>query len=599
MFDATELLEGLPHLPGVYRMLNRAGDVLYVGKARDLKKRVASYFQKTQLSPRITLMLGQVAQVETTVTRSEAEALLLENNLIKRYSPKYNILFRDDKSYPYIVLTGHGFPRLAFHRGAQQAKHRYFGPFPNSMAVRDSIHLLQKIFRLRTCEDSVFQHRSRPCLLHQIKRCSGPCVGLVAAADYAVAVHQAEAFLTGDEQILLQDLESKMAQAANAQHYELAALHRDQIQALRKVQESQFVESGNTADVDVVAVACKSGVTCVNLAMIRGGRHLGDRCLFPRNAEGHPPEVIAEAFLMQHYLDHPAPPLVLINLPLETDTLAQALSEQAQRNIRIVNRALRERRVWLEMAEKNALLAIEQRLSQQATQQIRLSALIEALGLRDGTSRIECFDISHTQGEATVASCVVYDEAAMRPGEYRRFNITGITPGDDYAAMRAVLTRRYQKIARGECKAPDLILIDGGKGQVGVAQAVLVELGLNEIELVGIAKGPERKAGMEELIFADDRAPVHLGGEHPASHLLQQIRDEAHRFAITGHRARRGKTRTQSALDQIDGIGPKRRQMLLTRFGGVKGVSNASIDELAKVEGIGPALAEKIHALLH
>ena len=599
MFDAAELLAGLPHLPGVYRMMNGAREVLYVGKARDLKKRVSSYFQKTQLSPRIVLMLTQVEAIETTVTRSEAEALLLENNLIKGLTPKYNILFRDDKSYPYIVLTGHASPRLAFHRGAQQVKNQHFGPFPNSMAVRDSIHLLQKIFRLRTCEDSVFNHRSRPCLLHQIKRCSAPCVGLIAPEQYHDDVRQAVEFLAGHEQALLEGLERKMIAAAAAQQYEAAALYRDQIQALRKVQERQFVESGSETEADVVALAAKNGLTCVNLTMIRGGRHLGDRSLFPQNAEGHTPDVILEAFLTQHYADKPIPPLVLLNVELDTEALASILSEQARHPVRMVTRPIGERRVWVNMAEKNALLAIDQRLSQHATQETRLAALIEALGLPEGIARIECFDISHTMGEATVASCVVYDQSGMRNSEYRRFNISGIEPGDDYAAMRVALTRRYQKIAAGEGKRPDLILIDGGKGQVGVAHDVLSELGLNEIELVGVAKGPERKAGMEELIFADSRLPIQLASDHPGLHLIQQIRDEAHRFAITGHRARRAKTRTQSVLDEIDGIGPKRRQMLLTRFGGAKGVSNASIDELAKVEGISQALAEKIHALFH
>ncbi len=599
MFDPAEMLASLPHLPGVYRMLNEAREVLYVGKARDLKKRVSSYFQKTQLSPRIVLMLGQVAHIETTVTRSEAEALILENNLIKGLFPKYNILFRDDKSYPFIVLTGHAFPRLAFHRGAQLPKNRYFGPFPNSLAVRDSIHLLQKIFRLRTCEDSVFNHRTRPCLLHQIKRCSGPCVGLVSPEQYQDDVRQAEEFLAGHEQSLLEGLEGKMHAAAEAQHYEAAALYRDQVQALRKVQERQFVESGSETEADVVALASKSGLTCVNLTMIRGGRHLGDRSLFPQNAEGHAQEEILEAFLTQHYSDKPVPPLILMNLEADSENLAAILGEQARHAVKIVTNPIGERRVWLQMAEKNALLAIEQRLLQHATQETRLAALIDALGLAENVARIECFDISHTMGEATVASCVVYDQSGMRNGEYRRYNISGIAPGDDYAAMRQALTRRYQKIAGGEGKRPDLILIDGGKGQVGVAHEVLNELGLNEIELVGVAKGPERKAGLEELIFADERKPIQLGTDHAGLHLIQQIRDEAHRFAITGHRARRGKSRTKSVLDDIDGIGPKRRQMLLARFGGVKGVSDASVEELRKVEGISQALAERIYAVLH
>jgi len=599
MFDPAEFIAGLPHLPGVYRMLSAAGDVLYVGKARDLKKRVSSYFQKTQLSPRIQLMLTQVANIETTVTRSEAEALLLENNLIKGLAPRYNILFRDDKSYPYIVLTGHRFPRLALHRGTQKKGDQYFGPFPNAYAVRESLQLLQKVFRLRTCEDSVFNHRSRPCLLYQIKRCTGPCVGKISETAYAADVHQATQFLLGKEQQVLAHVEKQMTAASQAMEYEWAAFYRDQLQALRAVQERQFVESGRKLDADVVAVASQGGLICVNLTMIRAGRHLGDKTFFPQNAEGHDRARIAEAFLDQHYADKPAPGLILVNEEFEAEALATVLSEQAGRRVQIVSRPSGERRVWVEMAAKNAGLAIAHRLSQQATQEARLSALLETLGLPDGGKRIECFDISHTMGEATVASCVVYDSFAMQPSEYRRFNITGIQPGDDYGAMRDALTRRYRKLAAGEGRLPDILLIDGGKGQVSVAHEVLSELGLNDIELVGVAKGPERKPGLEELVFADERKPLQLRADHPGLHLIQQIRDEAHRFAITGHRARRGKARTQSALDEIEGVGPKRRQMLLTRFGGLKGVRDASIDELAKVEGISRALAEKIYAQLH
>jgi excinuclease ABC subunit C len=600
MFDPAEFIAGLPHLPGVYRMLSAGGDVLYVGKARDLKKRVSSYFQKTQQSPRIQLMLNQVASIETTVTRSEAEALLLENNLIKGLAPKYNILFRDDKSYPYIVLTGHPFPRLALHRGTQKAGDQYFGPFPNAYAVRESLQLLQKVFRLRTCEDSVFNHRSRPCLLYQIRRCTGPCVGRISAQAYADDVRQAAQFLLGKEQQVLEHVERQMLAASEAMEYEWAAFYRDQLQALRAVQERQFVESGRKLDADVVAVVAERGLACVNLTMIRGGRHLGDKTFFPQNADGHDPAQIAEAFVDQHYADKPAPGLILLNVELDTEALGIVLGEQAGRRVHIASRpASGERRVWVEMAAKNAALAIEHRLSQQATQEARLSALLETLGLPDGGKRIECFDISHTMGEATVASCVVYDNFAMQPSEYRRFNITGIQPGDDYGAMRDALTRRYRRLAAGEGKLPDILLIDGGKGQVSVAHEVVSELGLNDIELVGVAKGPERKPGMEELVFADERKPLQLRADHPGLHLIQQIRDEAHRFAITGHRARRGKARTQSALDEIAGIGPKRRQMLLTRFGGLKGVRDASVDELAKVEGISRALAEKIYAQLH
>lgn len=600
MFNPTELLNNLPHLPGVYRMLDTQSAVLYVGKARDLKKRVSSYFQKTQLSPRIQLMIGQIAKIETTVTRSEAEALLLENNLIKELNPKYNILFRDDKSYPYIVLTGHAFPRLAFHRGTQKDKGgRYFGPFPSAFAVRESLHLLQKVFRLRTCEDSVFNHRTRACLLYQIKRCTGPCVGHIDAARYAEDARQAAAFLQGKEREVLEAVERKMLAASEAQSYEEAAIYRDQLEALRKVQEQQFVDRGTEAEADIIAVVQQGGLTCLNLTMIRGGRHLGDKTFFPRNAEGHDAAEVLEAFITQHYEDKPIPEDIVLNADFDTEALTAMLADKAQHKVRLVTRPIAARRVWLNMAEKNAALSISQRLAHSATQEARLTALIEALQLADTTQRIECFDISHTMGEATVASCVVYDKTAMQNSEYRRFNITGITPGDDYAAMRDALTRRYRRLAAGEGRLPDLLLIDGGKGQVGVADGVLAELGLTEVEIVGVAKGPERKAGMEELIFADGRKPIQLRSDHPALHLIQQIRDEAHRFAITGHRTRRGKTRTQSVLDDIDGVGPKRRQLLLTRFGGLKGVMDASVEELAKVAGVSRALAEKIYDALH
>ncbi len=597
--DVAALIAGLPHLPGVYRMLDKDANVLYVGKARDLKKRVSSYFQKSPLSPRIRLMLAQVADIQTTVTRSEAEALLLENNLIKGLRPRYNILFRDDKSYPFVVLTGHRFPRLAFHRGAQSKGSRYFGPFANAIAVRDSIALLQKIFRLRTCADTVFANRSRPCLLYQIKRCSGPCVGAIDEHGYAEDVRRAGAFLQGHGQEVLADLQHKMAEAAARQAYEEAAVYRDQLQALRTVQQRQFVESARERDVDVIAVVSERGLVCVNLTMIRGGRHLGDRTFFPQNAEERTPGEVLEAFLGQHYEEGGVPPVLILGGVDDPAAAAESFHGTLDKPVQIVTRPVGERRVWLEMAEKNARLAIDQRLLRQGSQSARLAALAETLDLPDGPLRIECFDISHTGGEATVAACVVFDQAAMQKGEYRRYNITGITPGDDYSAMREALTRRYRRVASGEAKVPGLILIDGGKGQVGVAQEVLAELGLADVPIVGVAKGPERKAGLEALVFPDERAPLHLPATHPALHLIQEIRDEAHRFAIAGHRARRGKRRTRSVLDEVDGIGPKRRQTLLARFGGLKGVLDASVDELAQVEGISRALAERIYDQIH
>ncbi|MFH1043934.1 MAG: excinuclease ABC subunit UvrC [Pseudomonadota bacterium] len=598
-FDAQALIISLPHLPGVYRMLNAKSDVLYVGKARDLKKRISSYFQKTAHSPRIELMLAQVAAVEITATRSEAEALILENNLIKSLTPRYNIVFRDDKSYPYLMLSGHAYPRLGFHRGPLDGKHRYFGPFPHTGAVRESIQLLQKIFRLRTCEDSMFQNRSRPCLLHQIRRCSAPCVGLIDGERYAADVKNAELFLQGREDDVLQALGQKMQQAAELQHYEQAAFYRDQIQALSTTQQKQYAESSTGGDADVIASAEENGVACVNLVMVRKGRHLGDKSFFPHNAEGGTAAEVLQAFLAQHYVNRQVPAVIVLSAEFEAQETESVLAEQAGHTLQLVTRPQGQRRAWLEMAQKNAQLALSQRLSHASNQEVRLAALRDALGLADTVQRIECFDISHTQGEATVASCVVYDRFDMRNSEYRRYNIAGIQAGDDYAAMRSVLQRRYEKISRGEGVVPDLVLIDGGKGQVKVAREVLAELGMNDIFLFGVAKGEERKPGVEQLICADAKTAIHLARDNPGLHLIQAIRDEAHRFAITGHRARRGKARLTSSLEGIGGIGAKRRKELLARFGGLKGVTGASIDDLAQVHGISRKLAEKIYRELH
>ena len=599
MFDPAAVITGLPHLPGVYRMLNGAGEALYVGKALDLKKRVASYFQKAGgLSPRIQLMLAQVTAVETIVTRSEAEALLLEHNLIKTLTPRYNILFRDDKSYPYLVLTGHRFARLGFHRGSLDKRHRHFGPFPNAGAVRDSIQLLQRAFRLRTCADTVLSNRSRPCLLHQIRRCTAPCVGLISESDYAEDVRSAILFLSGKEDEVIDRLASRMEAAAGGMRYEEAAIFRDQIAALRKVREKQFV-SGEGDDADVIACGRAAGVVCVNLVMIRGGRHLGDKNFFPRNADDSDPQQVLEAFVPQHYLEHAVPSQIVLGAKLDAGPLKRLLSERAGRKVSIHANPGGTRRVWLEMATRNAQFGAAQALGSQATQETRLAALQQALDLPENAQRIECFDVSHTLGEATVGSCVVYDKSAMQKGEYRHYNIAGIEPGDDYGAMREVLTRRYRKIVSGEGKVPDLVLIDGGKGQLAVASGVFAELGLNDVALVAVAKGPERRPGQEQLIAAGGGQPLALGADHPALHLIQQIRDEAHRFAIQGHRARRGKARSGSTLEKISGIGAKRRQRLLARFGGLRGMLAASIDELAQVEGISRTLAEKIHRELH
>ena len=600
MPDPAEIVSGLPQLPGVYRMLNEAGEVLYVGKALNLKKRVASYFQKrSQLGPRTQAMLSHVRQVEVTVTRSEGEALLLENNLIKTLNPRYNVLFRDDKSYPYLVLTGHAYPRLGFHRGGLDKRNRFFGPFPNAGAVRESIQLLQKVFRLRTCEDTVFVNRSRPCLLHQIKRCTAPCVRLISDADYAEDVRSAELFLKGKEDEVIERLVARMAAAAEAQRYEDAALFRDQIAALRKVRERQFVSGESGSDADIIASARVAGVTCVNLVMVRGGRHLGDKNFFPRNAEGSTDQEVIEAFLAQHYLRQGIPPQVIVGAPIDAAAFEAILGEQAGGKVQIVMQPSGMRRAWLEMAAKNAQLGAAQTLGLQATQEARLSALQQALGLPETTQRIECFDVSHTMGEATVASCVVYDRANLQKSEYRRYNIEGVTAGDDYEAMRQALTRRYRRVVAGEGKMPDLVLIDGGKGQLAVAQQVCTELGLNDVMLVAVAKGEERKPGLEQLFIAGHEAPLSLPHDHPGLHLIQQIRDEAHRFAIAGHRARRGKARTRSPLEAIAGVGAKRRQRLLCRFGGLRGLMAASAEDMAQVEGISRTLAEKIYQELH
>jgi excinuclease ABC subunit C len=598
-FDATALVASLPGLPGVYRMLNAAGDALYVGKARDLRKRVSSYFQKSGHGPRIAMMLTQVAAVEYTVTRSEAEALVLENNLIKSLAPRYNILFRDDKSYPYLMVTGERFPRLGFHRGPMDRQHRYFGPFPHAWAVRESIQLLQRVFRLRTCEDSIFLNRSRPCLLHQIKRCTAPCVGLVDDAAYAEDVEHATLFLEGRSDDVISQLTGRMHAAAEAQRYEQAAVYRDQVQALSKVTQRLYADTGSDLDADVVALACEGGFACVNLVMIRGGRQLGDRSLFPQNAQGRDAAEVLQAFLAQHYLDHPVPGVIVTESLIDPDDTSAWLGESSGRRVNVVVRPIGERRAWLDMARANAEHALMNRLSETSSHEMRLAAMRAALGLPDTVQRVECFDISHTQGEATVASCVVYDRHDMQRSEYRRYNIGGIEPGDDYAAMKQVLTRRYSKVAAGEGVTPDLVLIDGGKGQLGIAITTLSEVGLADVALAGVAKGPERKPGLEELWLAGRAEPIVLPSDHPGLHLIQAIRDEAHRFAITGHRSRRAKRRVTSSLESIDGVGAKRRRQLLARFGGLKGVLGASVEDLAQVEGISRTLAERIYRELH
>ncbi len=601
-FDPKPVLENLPMLPGVYRFFDARGEVLYVGKANQLKKRVASYFQKTSVSPRIRMMVSHIARIETTVTRSEAEALLLENNVIKSLRPRYNILFRDDKSYPYIVLSGDEFPRLTYYRGTPDRRNQFFGPYPNVYAAKESMQLLQRIFRIRTCENSVFNNRTRPCLLHQINRCTAPCVKLISAEEYRTDIRNAVLLLQGRHQEVEQVLTAAMERAADAQHYEQAAVLRDQLRALHTVQQKQFVEStGGATDADIIALAMHDGLVCVNLAMVRGGRHLGDKSFFPEHAEDLAANEIVQAFIAQHYLNRSVPALLVLDAECDDETLAQLLGEQAGHAVKISLATGGERKQWLEMAQRNALLALQQREAQQGGQKLRLDKLRELLDMPE-LQRIECFDISHTMGEATQASCVVYENLDMRSSQYRRYNITGITPGDDYAAMRQALIRRYQKLAedgsREERTRPDLILIDGGLGQLHIAMDVMHELGLNELALVGVAKGEERKAGLERLIYPDGSARQ-LRSDDPALHLIQQIRDEAHRFAITGHRAKRGKARTTSSLEEISGVGDKRRRSLLTHFGGLREVKQASVEQLCQVEGISKSLAEKIYRQLH
>ncbi len=634
----------LPSLPGVYRYFDADGGLLYVGKARNLKKRVSSYFQKSHDGTRIGHMVGRIVRLETTVVRSEAEALLLENNLIKTLNPRYNILFRDDKSYPYLKITAASkggtqgnpqnaaaWPRMAYYRGAVEKRHHYFGPYPSAWAVKEGIQLLQKVFRLRTCEDTVFANRTRPCLLYQIKRCSGPCVALVTPEAYAQDVAHAEAFLRGETQQVLQELEARMLRHSENLEFEQAAELRDQIAALSNVLHQQAVESTDDRDVDILAVKVQGGRACVNLAMVRGGRHLGDRAYFPSHVddatalqatedgeEALPVEVqVLEAFIAQHYVEVPAVP-TLITSEAVSKRLVEALSEQTGVRIRAVHQPREQRRIWLEMAQTNAGLQLARLLAEEGSQQARTRALAEALALpqdRLDELRIECFDISHTAGEATQASCVVFHHHKMQNSEYRRYKIDGITPGDDYAAMRQVLTRRYARLAQalreggegegemgteGSDRLPDLVLVDGGKGQVAMARDVFVQLGLDLSLIVGVEKGEGRKVGLEELVFADGRDKVYLGKDSAALMLVAQIRDEAHRFAITGMRAARAKVRVGgSKIEEIPGVGPKRRARLLQRFGGVRGVASASVEDLASVDGISHELAEAIYRALH
>ena len=647
-FDPQLLSEvaALPAMPGVYRYFDAEGAVLYVGKARNLKKRVSTYFQKSHGGTRIGLMVTRIARMETTVVRSEAEALLLENNLIKTLNPRFNILFRDDKSYPYLKLTAAqapagkapagpapaapaatAFSRMAYYRGATEKKHHYFGPYPSAWAVKETMLLLQKVFRLRNCEDTVFNNRTRPCLLYQIKRCSAPCVGHISAENYAQDVANAERFLRGQTQEIVTELERKMQHHAGLLEFELAAELRNQISALSKIMHQQSMElGGKNADVDadILAVKLHGGKACVNLAMVRGGRHLGDRPYFPSHVQDASElaalqtdeaaseaaksveSMVLEAFIAQHYLDVPVPATLICSAPVDK-LLIRALSAQSGVKLAAIHQPREQRRIWLDMAQKNADLQLARLLAEEGSQQSRTRALAEALDMpldKLDTLRIECFDISHTAGESTQASCVVFEAHKMQNAQYRRYNIDDITPGDDYAAMRQVLLRRYTKLAEAarhnEARLPDLVLVDGGKGQVSMARQVFEELGLDLGLIAGVEKGEGRKVGLEELVFADGREKVQLGSDSAALMLIAQIRDEAHRFAITGMRARRAKVRVGgSKLEDIAGIGPKKRASLLQRFGGIRGVASASAQDLATVEGISRELADEIYRALH
>ncbi|MBI5780892.1 MAG: excinuclease ABC subunit UvrC [Rhodocyclales bacterium] len=595
-FDASAFLQTVPESPGVYRMIGADETVLYVGKAKNLRRRLASYFRTRLPSPRIALMVRQIERVDISLVRSEAEALILENHLIKTLAPRYNILFRDDKSYPYIRLTGGDFPAIQTYRGALHRGERYFGPYPNGWAARESIQLVQKLFELRTCADSVFRNRSRPCLLHQIHRCTAPCVGKVSVEEYRQQVDMAARFLSGKSSEVIEALSAAMTAASERLDFEEAARLRDRLRALQSVLHQQAVDSRRDEDVDILVVLAHAGLVCVNLAMVRGGRHLGDRPLFPQQAEGAEPADVLQAFLEQHYQDHPWPDRILTNLA--SPELAEFVEALAERPIAVSTGRGATDRAWMEMAEANARVAIEARSRGGERARTQLQELAAALDLPEPPRRIECFDISHTMGEATVASCVVWEGEGMNPSQYRRYHIEGITPGDDYAAMRQVLTRRYERVAEGEAPRPDLVLIDGGKGQLEVAARVLDELGL-ELSLVGVAKGEARKPGLETLVFADGRTPLQLPPSSPALHLIQIVRDEAHRFAITGHRARRAKARTGSRLEDIPGIGPKRRKALLAAFGGLDGVKEATVEDLCRVPGIDQRLAQTLYNALH
>ena len=598
-FDPKAFLKHLTALPGVYRMLDERGAVLYVGKARNLKQRVSSYFRENQASAKVRSLVARTRAVEVTVTHTEAEALILESTLIKQFKPRYNILLRDDKGYPYIHVSAGAFPRMMLHRGAKRAAGRYFGPYPNANAARDTLNLLQKTFRLRPCEDSFFRSRSRPCLQYQIKRCTGPCVGLIDEEGYQRHLRDAVLFLEGKSGQVIDELVLRMEAAAAALDFEQAALCRDQIVDLRQVQQRQHVE-GESGDLDVVAGAVRCGVACVQVFMFRGGRLLGNKAFFPHLPEEEEAGAVLGAFLAQYYLDKTIPTDLLVSHePTEASLLAQVFQERAGHRVRIVCRPRGERARWLIMALQNAEHALAAHLSGQAGMRRRLEALREALGCEFELARLECFDVSHTSGEGAVASCVVFGPEGPIKSDYRRYNIEGVTPGDDYAALHQALTRRYIRLRDGRERLPDVLFVDGGKGQLAQARKGLDELGVAGLTVVGIAKGPERRPGLETLYLFGKNRPIILPTDSAALHLVQQIRDEAHRFAIAGHRQRRARVRATSALETIPGIGSKRRQALLGQFGGLKQLARAGVEDIARVDGISAELARRIYTVFH
>lgn len=604
-FDGKAFVRTLTSSPGVYRHFDAAGELLYVGKAGNLKKRVGSYFLKPRMEPRIAAMVAQIARVEITVTRTEGEALLLESQLIKSLKPRYNILLRDDKSYPYIYLSGgEDYPRLAFHRGAKNLPGRYFGPYPSTYAVRESLSLMQKLFKVRQCEDSYFRNRTRPCLQYQIGRCSAPCVGLISVEDYRNDVRHAEMFLEGRSNAVIDELAEAMEQASKALQFERAAKLRDQVAALRQLQAQHHVQ-GASADMDVIACRIEAGMACVSVLFFRNGISLGTRDFFPRLPLDAEPADVLTQFIAQYYLDRPVPRELILGEPLaDQEILAELLGQHAGHAVELKSSVRGERAQFLQMAERNAQASLTARLASRQTLGTRFDDLQKVLGLTAPPRRIECFDISHTMGELTVASCVVFGPEGPEKSHYRRFNIAGITPGDDYAAMHQALTRRFRKVAEGEGARPDILLIDGGSGQVAQALDVLRELGVDGIEVVGVAKGPGRRAGEETLVLARIEAgnpgrELHPGSSSPALHLVAAVRDEAHRFAISGHRKRREKARERSVLEDVPGIGARRRSALLKAFGGMQGLERAGVEELMQVKGIDRGLAGRIYASLH